>query len=162
MIVKNRAELRREGMNRLATIVLALAVSLGAGCGEDEPGLPETGTLFEYSRAGGIAFSLFELKIDADGTATVATTATAERAEAGAFELSESELGELRSILEETPISSLPDPGTPACADCFEHTYAYGGEEITLTDVSEPVPELADLKDFIDRLPIPEDAPNGG
>ena len=146
---------------RLPALALLAAASL-AGCGEDEAELPQEGTLFEYSRAGGIAFSVLEIKIDAGGTGTVASTTTAEPADTGEFELTEGEVDELRSILEEHPISSLPDPGEPMCADCFEHTYAYGGEEITLTEVSEPVPELDDLNEFIDRLPIPDDTANGG
>jgi hypothetical protein len=148
-------------MRLIATIILA--AGLLAACGVDEKTeLPDEGTLLEYSRAGGIAFSVYELTIDADGTATVSTTTTAEPGDAGEFKLSDQETDELRSILEATPISSLDDPGVPQCADCFEFTYAYGGDKITLTEVSDPVPELDELNEFIDGLPIPDDTANGG
>ena len=124
--------------------------------------IPSEGTIFEFSRSGGIAFSIYEVTIDADGTGVLETTTTAEPAAAGEFKLSDAELDELRAILEETPISSLPDPGDAVCADCFEYTYSYGGEEITLSDASEPMPELDDLEQFLADLPLPEDQPNGG
>ncbi|MDX6586341.1 MAG: hypothetical protein QOI31_814 [Solirubrobacterales bacterium] len=158
----NRSAGRIDGMNLIAILV---AAALIAGCGGDdepEPQLPDEGTLLEYSRAGGIAFSVYELSIDADGTATVSTTNSAEPADAGVFKLSDEEIDELRSILEEVPISSLTDPGESACADCFEYTYAYGGGEVTYDDASPPPDDLEPLGEFLAELPIPDDTANGG
>jgi hypothetical protein len=152
-----------DGMNLVAIL---LAAALIGGCGGDaeteEPGLPTEGTLLEYTRAGGFAFSATTVKIDADGSGTVESTTSAEPADVSEFELTDAEIEELRAILEEAPISSLPDPGDGACADCYVYTYAYGGDKITLSDASDPVPELDDLNAFLAQLPLPEDQPNGG
>jgi hypothetical protein len=147
-------------------IAVLVAATLIGGCGghdeTEEPGLPTDGTLLEYSRSGGLAFSVTKLMIDADGTGTVKSTTSADSANVGVFELTDPEIDELRAILEEHPISSLPDPGETECADCYEYTYAYGDDEITLSDASDPVLELDDLKAFLAELPLPGDQPNGG
>ena len=158
----NRSKRRREDMRRFATIALALGAGLFAGCGEDDAELPQEGTLLEYTRAGGLAFSIYEVTIDADGTGTAAIGSNVKNLNETEFELSDEEVSELRTILEEHPISSFPDRGNAECADCFEYTYAYGGDEITVTDVTNPLPELDDLRDFLAELSLPEDQPNGG
>ena len=66
---------------RLISILLAVAASAGfAGCGDDTDSgssIPDEGTIFEFSRSGGIAFSTYEVTIDADGTGVLETTTTA-------------------------------------------------------------------------------------
>jgi hypothetical protein len=162
MGVTNRSLCSRKDKGRFAATALALGAMLLSGCGEDEPKLPQEGALFEYTRSGGLAFSVIDVTIDADGTGTVESTTSAEPADVAEFKLTDTELDELRTILEENPISSLSDPGDAVCADCFEYTYAYGGGEITISDVSEPIPELDELDAFLAELSLPEDEPNGG
>ena len=123
-------------------LAAALAVSLAGGCGDDEdpePSIPSEGTIFEFSRAGGLAFSVYEVSIDADGTGVARFGSDVRNLDEKKFTLSESEVEELRTILEENPISSFGDPGDAVCADCFEYRYAYGGDEYVASDVSEPV-----------------------
>jgi len=152
-------------MRLLSIFATALAVSLTAGCGGDdepEPSIPSEGTILEYSRAGGIAFSVYEVTIDADGSGVARFGSDVRNLDEKEFTLSESEVDELRTILEENPISSFPDPGDAVCADCFEYRYEYGGDEYLVSDVSEPVEGLDELDAFLDTLPLPEDQPNGG
>ena len=128
------------------------------GCGgDDESGssIPSEGTIFEFSRAGGLAFSVYEVSIDADGTGVARFGSDVRNLEEKEFTLSDAEVDELRTILEENPISSFPDPGDAVCADCFEYTYAYGGDEYVASDVTEPVEGLDELDAFLDTLPLP-------
>ena len=105
---------------------------------------------------------IYEVAIDADGTGIARFGGDPENLDEREFALTDEELNELRSILEDAPLSELPDPGETVCSDCFEYSYAYGGDEYTLDDASDPVPELDDLRAFLSELPLPEDQPNGG
>lgn len=142
----------------LSLIVLALV----AGCADDEAPLPTEGTLLEYTRSGGIAFSLVEVRIDAGGTGVVASGGNPEDMKERRFELTAAQLDELRQTLAENPIDSLPDPGDQVCADCFVYSLAYGGEEYEFDQVAD-VPEGASaVTALLADLPIPDDTPNGG
>ncbi|HYH62515.1 MAG TPA: hypothetical protein VD766_11675 [Solirubrobacterales bacterium] len=146
-------------------LTAGLAASVAGGCGgDDESGspIPSEGTIFEFSRAGGIAFSVYEVTIDADGTGVARFGSDVRNLEEKEFTLTDTELDELRTILEENPISSFPDPGDAVCADCFEYRYAYGGDEYLSSDVTEPVDGLGEIDAFLDTLPLPKDQPNGG
>ena len=151
---------------KLLSLLLALAaITVAPGCGDDSgqgSSVPSEGTIFEYSRAGGIAYSTYEVLIDADGTGVARFGGDIRDLEEKEFTLSEAELEKLRTILEENPISAFPDQGDAVCSDCFEYAYAYGGDEYTRDAVSEPVEGLDDLDAFLAELPIPEDQPNGG
>lgn len=141
------------------------AIVLTPGCGDDtESGspIPSEGTIFEYTRSGGLAFSIYEVSIEADGTGTVSLGSDVRDLEETEFTLTEPEVEELHEILEEHPISSLPGPGGAVCADCFEYSYSYGGDEYALSGASEPVEELDALRDFMADLPLPPDQPNFG
>lgn len=150
---------------KLVCLLGAFAVAIAMpGCGEEdtEPSIPSEGTIFEYSRAGGLAFSIYEVAIDADGTGIARFGGDPENLDEREFALTDEELNELRSILEDAPLSELPDPGETVCSDCFAYSYAYGGDEYAPDDASDPVPELDDLRAFLSELPLPEDQPNGG
>lgn len=148
-------------MKRASLLFLALG-ALAAGCGSDEGDIPTEGTILEFSRAGGIAFSVYEVEVDADGSAVARFGSNPEDLSEEEFELADNEISELRTILEENPISELPDPRDAACADCFEYIYEYGGDRYETADVSEPIAALSELDAFLADLPIPEDQANGG
>jgi hypothetical protein len=111
---------------------------------------PEGATLFEYATSG-LYGTTDSVMIRADGSGVVRGRVDPVRERE--FTLTYAELSELRTILEATPISSLPDPGHAKCDYCNTYTYVYGGDEISLTDASEPTPQLDDLRDFIAELP---------
>lgn len=148
-------------MSAVKLIAFMMALAALGGCGEDAtPDPPDEGPLLEYSRSGGFAFSIDEVTIDSDGSGVARFGSDLGNLEKKTFELSEAQLDELRTTLEENPIPDI-DKGDSACADCFAYEYAYGGDEIYFDQVSVPE-ELEPVQRMIAGLPLPEDGPTGG
>jgi hypothetical protein len=149
-------------MKFISLLVAALAFG---GCGggdsvDDSPDITDEGTIFEYSRAGGFAFSVYEISIDADGAGVARFGSDVHNLDEQEFELAPSEIENLQAVLEENPISSLPEHNDMVCADCFEYTYAYGGDKVSYDDASPPPEELDPVGDILADLPLPSDQPN--
>lgn len=142
-------------------ILAATAAAVLAACGgDDAPEPPQDGTLLEYSRSGGFAFSIYEVTIETDGTGIARFGSDVRELTEKEFELTPAQLEKLRATLEENPIPDLPKP-TAGCADCFSYTYAWGGDEVMFDDASIP-DELDPVVEVIAELPLPEDGPTGG
>ena len=132
-------------------VLIAVAATLGAGCGTDEepPAEPDTtGPLVVYERGGGVAGVFEELRIERDGKATVTIGRGDER---DSFRLPAEQLERLGAELAEADLS---DPGgPPGCADCFEYSLTYEGKTVRFDDLAEPpaslVAVLTDLRRIV-------------
>lgn len=147
----------------LIAVLLALLLTR---CGDEEasepPDLPTDGVLLEYSRAGGLAFSIYEVRIDADGSGTVATGSDLDQLDRQSFELDDAELAELTDVLAANPISDFPKAANEDCPDAFGYTFAYGGEEYTYNGCDEDPEGATAVRSTLARLPVPPDDPVGG
>jgi hypothetical protein len=147
-----------------ATIFCCLALGLAVGCGGGDPELPPEGsrdTLISYSRSGGLAPSVYDVTIDASGAAVVLLGEFAGTRREREVQLSSAELGQLRAVLEQNPISEFPEPDPDqVCADCFTYEFAYAGDEYTYDDATQNAGADA-VRAAIQELPLPEDTPTG-
>jgi hypothetical protein len=152
---------------RRTGILLAAALGLAAGCGGGDGGgqLPPEGSseeLLTYSRAGGFAPSIYEVRIDADGRAVVSYGDIPEQLEEEVVQLSDEELARLRTVLAENPISGFPAPDPDGiCADCFSYELAYGGGLYAFDDATPNSDRVDAVRDAIHALPLPQDDPSG-
>jgi hypothetical protein len=132
-------------------LLLAALAALLAGCGsddtaddgEDDPVLTN-GALVTYTRTGGVAGLDERLRINPDETATLSygEPVNTERK----FELTGSQLDEIRSLLDQADFDSMPaSPAPTGCADCFVYTVEYGGDTVTYDDATEPSASIAAL-----------------
>jgi hypothetical protein len=150
---------------RTATVIaLLVAAALAAGCGDDEPAEPPrpepNGPLVVYERAGGIAFTAQRLVVAHDGSASVSVEGPGG---IGAdFELSASELDELRAALEDATLEG--EQTEPTCADCYFYEIEYGGETASFDQTMIPAdtePLIALLTDIVERE-VPTGPARGG
>ena len=112
------------------------------------------GPLVVYERAGGIAFTAQRMVIDEDGSATVEVEGPGE---IGAeFELSESELHELRGLLAGASFESLEPSG---CADCYAYSIEHEGRSASFDQTSYP-PAMKPLVTFLSKL-VERETPTG-
>lgn len=137
-------------MGGLPILCLAAVALFAAGCGSSaEPGdsdgpVQTDGSLVTYSRTGGVAGLDERLRINPDGTATLAYGEPVDTERE--FELTSAERERITSLLEEADFDSMPaNPGPTGCADCFVYTVEYGGESVTYDDVAEPSASIAAL-----------------
>ena len=134
-------------MRRLVPI--AIVAALVAGCGDDEQPQPQaSGPLVVYERTGGVAGVLERLRIDRDGHAELLTGPP--EGERASFTLGDAELEQLEAQLEAADLS-VP-PGPPGCADCFEYSIVYGGQEARFDDLAEVPPSLRTVLDHLGAL----------
>jgi hypothetical protein len=95
------------------------------------------GALVAYTRTGGVGGVDEHLRIDPDGAATISIGAP-ENAQRS-FQLSDSELQRVQSLLDAADLGAMPEnPQPTGCADCFVYTVEYGGHTITYDDASPP------------------------
>lgn len=121
--------------------------------------LPDEGVLLDFNREGGLAFSIYDVRIYADGTGTVATGNNPEQLDERSFEVSGPEIDELREILDANPLAAIPNPYEEVCADCFEYELAYGGGLYTYSSADEVPAGVAEVTSFLGELPLPPDQP---
>jgi hypothetical protein len=153
-------------MKAIATLlaILATTAMLAVGCGDDElttPTVPDTttaadddGPLVVYERAGGIAYTAQRLVIEEDGSATVTVEGPGE---IGAeFQLSESELDELRALLD---AASFETPEPSGCADCYAYVIESGDESATFDQVNFPE-GTEPLVEFLSKI-VERETPSG-
>jgi hypothetical protein len=145
-----------------AIAILAAFAAL-AGCGDDDDQSPQPasiGPLVVYERAGGIGFTAQRLVVEQDGSATVRVEGPGE---IGAdFELSASELDELRAALEDATLEG--EQAEPTCADCYLYEIEYGGEAASFDQTMVPAdtePLIALLGDIVERE-VPTGPARGG
>lgn len=157
-------------MRRRWTLTSAgLVVLVLAGCGGgDEPEkqlgdppiveevepLPDEGLLVSYAREGGIAFSRYAIRINADGTGSGGPAAGTE-ADVRRFNISPEQLKKLRGLLDET---RLPEDREfeAECPDCFIYTIGYGNEEIEWDQVNGPPARYMEIIQYVREIaPIP-------
>jgi hypothetical protein len=151
-------------MRTATAIALLAAAAIAVGCGDDEPaGSPQpepSGPLVVYERAGGIAFTAQRLVVEHDGSASVRVEGPGE---IGAdFELSASELDELRTALEDATLEG--EQNEPTCADCYFYEIEYGGETGSFDQTKVPTdtePLIALLSDIVERE-VPTGPARGG
>lgn len=130
-------------------LLLFGTAALLAGCGsddEDDSGGPiqTSGALVTYTRTGGVGGIDERLRINPDGTATLAIgePANVERS----FELTAAELDRIESLLDGADFDSMPaTPEPTGCADCFVYAVEYGGRSVTYDDATEPSASIAAL-----------------
>lgn len=142
---------------RRMMIALALAAIPLAGCGAEEGPAPTSSNPLplQFGRAGGIAFSSVELRVQPDGSASLFVRDSPEASPPSSFTLSDEELRQLAELLEANPISSFPEPGPDSgCADCFTYRLSYGGgtykaDDVTLGDEAGVV--IGELGELIAR-----------
>jgi hypothetical protein len=140
-------------VTKIATALLVFAAAVAAGCGDGGETIttqePAGGPLVVYEREGGVAFTAQRMVIEEDGAATVEVAGPGD---VGAeFDLSESELFELRALLDEATFES-PEP--TGCADCYAYTIESGGETATFDQTSYPPgtePLIAFLSEIVER-----------
>lgn len=147
-------------MTRLATSLLAIAAAAALyGCGEDGSATSTTqpqsaGPLVVYERSGGIAYTAQRMVIAQNGSATVEVEGPGE---IGAeFELSESELHELRGLLAG---ASFESPAPSGCADCYAYSIEHEGRSASFDQTSYP-PAMKPLVTFLSKL-VERETPTG-
>lgn len=130
-----------------AALLLLLACAALAGCGSDDGQTitdppPE---LITFTRSGGIAFTVQELAVDRDGSATL-TNVEAGKPKSEAIELSDEELASLTEAVDAVDPEELPEPGEGICADCYTYTFEFPhGIEREYTQSPEPPAEIQPL-----------------
>jgi hypothetical protein len=141
---------RTRDMNTFRALALVIVVAALVGCGESDPDEPSgepvltNGALVTYTRTGGVAGLDERLRIEPDGTATIAYGEPVDSEEP--FDLSDAELERLTALLEAADFDSTPEnPEQTGCADCFVYTVEYGGKSVTYDDVTQPAPSIAEL-----------------
>lgn len=154
---------RSRAVKALAAILLALAAIAGAalaGCGEDDgeataspdPELPADGPLISYTRSGGIAFTVQQLEVDADGDATL-TLQQGPKPETREVELTEEELDSLREEVAAIDPAAVDVETEITCADCYEYELVFpDGEELTFAEYPDPPAELEPLLAELGRI----------
>lgn len=151
-------------MKRLALILpVALAMATLAGCGDDanyDPEPPADGPLIKFSRAGGFAFSIYEVTINEDGSGVAGSGFRPDDLDETSFELSSDEVAELEGVLNENPLPDQDETST-GCADCFTYEVSYGGNTYAYDQAAEPDDAVAAVRAELDKLPIPPDKAAG-
>lgn len=133
------AQFRSALMRHLPGLALLLGtIVLLTGCGESE-GSETTapsgeGILITFTRSGGFAPVFEELRVEADGDATLTEGFSEPDREARKFTLSEGELAALENAIASARLDEV-EKGGGVCADCFVSTVVTGDYDITLTDV---------------------------
>jgi hypothetical protein len=141
----------RASLGALA-IVLSIAV---AACGDDHTATTRTdpdGPVVVYERSGGIAGVVERLEVDGDGAVAV-TTGAVDPVRAD-LQLSDGELAQLVSELEDADLGAVSSTGPGACADCFIESVATRGRTTTIVGEIEPPPDsvatlLGHLRDLV-------------
>jgi hypothetical protein len=138
-------------------IFVALLCVLGlAACGDDakqkDPGRVVVGPSdlqIAFTWSGGFVGRDDRLDIRPDGAARLTTRTTTKR-----FDLTPSELDQLRHLIGKADIENAPQPKEPqGVADGFLYTIAYDGRTITWGDGGEaPPPGISELGAFLSRL----------
>jgi hypothetical protein len=133
------------------TLLAVGAIAPAAGCDEDdtiadpEPG----GPLVVYERSGGIAFTAQRMVIAEGGSATVEVQGPGK---IGAeFQLSDSELEELRGLLADATFES---PEASGCADCYAYLIEHRGQRASFDQTNAPPgtePLVAFLSEIVER-----------
>lgn len=145
-------------MLRRALALAAVAVVAAAcGGGSDEPeseraAAPALEGPLVYTRAGGFAGRIDRLSIEPDGRAELKARAGKPRS----FSLAEDEMTELRRLVADADLASLPPVSTPAkpVPDAFAHRVAYGGRTVTADETTLPArfaPLAGHLSSLVDR-----------
>lgn len=138
MYVRARAYYWRMSRMVIALVVAAVLSLSGCGSGDEDPAPTSSGPLpLAFDRAGGITISAVELRVEADGSATLRVEDSPEPDPVVEFTLDERELEQLTKLLDANPISSFPEPGPESgCADCYTYGLSYGGETYEANDVT--------------------------
>lgn len=138
---------------RTSPLLLAGAGAfLIAGCGGSGSGSSATRTgatttvktpaskaQIDFQVTGGIAGVNQKLSVAPDGRANV-TTGFRQGASKQRFQLSDTELADLRDKLVAADIGHLPKPPPSGCSDCFEYSIQYLGLSYRADQISIPKP----------------------
>jgi hypothetical protein len=121
-------------------VILGLVAAVAAGCGGGEA-TAEMSAELQFVRSGGIAGQHDELTIQPNGDAKL----TVRNGEEASFRLSDDELKELQSALDDglqgVDTDSTSEQPAP---DAFTYAISYGDEEVRTDDLSVP-DELTEL-----------------
>lgn len=143
---------------RLASVLLLLGLA-AVGCGNVGAGSSTTtgsgpadaGPLVTYTRSGGFAPVLEEMRIERDGSVALTKGLGGPDREPRRFELTPEELTTLTDALADAPLEQVTR-GNGACADCFEYTVETDGAKVTSSEFdldpgsgSEVPPAIDDL-----------------
>lgn len=148
--------------------LLPVTIVLMGGCGGAEsPPSPGDAFPFEYIRAGGVGYSKYELRIEADGSGEMSYEGYPFEGDNGpppqeSFELTEDEVAEFAGVLEANPLGELPEPPEGDCPDGFGVTLAYGGEEFSESACDEGSEAVSTVREALFSLPVPPDPLVGG
>jgi hypothetical protein len=138
---------RISGMNALRGALLAAVIFL-AGCGSSDDKSTQApvqtnGSLVSYTRTGGVGGIDEHLRIDPDGAATLSYGEPTNTSRT--FQLTQTELQHMNSLLAAAGIGSAPNPQPTGCADCFVYTVETGGHTYTYDDSTPPPAAVGDL-----------------
>jgi hypothetical protein len=150
----------------MKTAALALVVTAAlAGCGGGDgtitaPTVPEDGPLIGYSRSGGIAFSVQELEVNRDGTATL-TLQEGTKPESRELALTDQELESLTEALEAVDPKAVDVETDVACADCYVYALTFpDGTELEFAEFPDPPSELEPLLTELNGIVEANSPPN--
>jgi len=131
--------------------IALLAAAAIAGCGSDDGGItisdppPPGDDLISFTRSGGIAFTVQELVVDVDGSATL-TNLEAGKPKTKEIQLDEAEAQALTDAVAAIDPEELPEPGEGICADCYTYAFVFpDGTEREYTQSPEPPAEIEPL-----------------
>jgi hypothetical protein len=128
--------------------IALLATLVVAGCGGGEEGPAPIEPLADYVRAGGIAGTYVEVKVNGSGQAVVLTGYPEQDQRKAEFTLRGSDLEELRDAVDSAQPLEVEETDT-ACADCFEYSLRVADDEIEFDSVDldegNVSPEVAEL-----------------
>jgi hypothetical protein len=155
--VTKRDQVRIGGVNPLRALVLAsFAVLAGCGSSDDQSTSTEgptqtNGALITYTRTGGVGGIDEHLRIEPDGTATLAYGEPTNSEDS--FDLTDSELDRIQTLLDAADLESMPaEPQPTGCADCFVYTVSYGGRTVTYDDATPPPASVGQLVTALGEL----------
>jgi hypothetical protein len=136
---------------RLTLIALVAVALAGCGSGDDGPTIsdppPPDTDLISFTRSGGIAFTVQEIVVDYDGSATLTNVENGEP-KTEDIELTEEEAETVTDAVESVDASELPEPGEGICADCYTYTFVFpDGTERAYAQSPQPPAELDPLLD---------------
>jgi hypothetical protein len=123
-------------------LVAGIALLLLAGCGDDKAAL--SGPL-TFERGGGLKGRRDRLVVQPDGKAELTV-----RDKTKPIQLTDAELAQLKSDLENTDLGALPADSTSArrVPDAFGYRVSYGGDTVTTDDPAMP----DELRGLVARL----------
>ena len=133
--------------------ILLTAISLLAGCGDEEATPPERpagdGPLVSFARTGGFAPQPYSLEVDREGGATLTLTTRQDKDKTKRFTLSADDRSTLTDALDAVRDAGEDGRNVNAgCADCFYYSVKADGidlelDSFTYTDDATPEAQVA-------------------